>query len=114
MRKRELVAAIAAEVGLANDQVRAVLDSAFGHIADELLESGRLEIRSLGVFNVLTQKERQQFVPKTGQTITIPARRPVEPINRRGAPNELRLGAEFRTWSSWRGADPPPSAAASR
>jgi nucleoid DNA-binding protein len=75
VRKRELVSAIAAEVGLANDQVEAVLDSAFAHIANELIAGGRFEIRSLGVFNVLTQKARKQYVPKTGQTITIPARR---------------------------------------
>lgn len=75
MRKRELVASIATEVGLPNDQVRAVLDSAFRHIADELLVGGRFEMRGFGVFNVLTQKERKLYVPKTGQTITIPARR---------------------------------------
>ncbi len=78
MRKRELVAAIAAEVDLDHDQVRAVLDSAFRHIADTLVDHGRFEIRSLGVFNVQLQKERQLFVPKTGQTITLPARRMIK------------------------------------
>ena len=78
MRKRELVAAIAAEVGLANGQVDAVLDAAFRHLADELVAGGRLEVRDFGVFGVVARKARNLYVPKTGQTIAIPARRGVQ------------------------------------
>lgn len=77
MRKRELVAAIASDVGLTYDQVEAVLDHAFAHLANELVAGGRLEVRGFGVFAVATQKGRKLYVPKTGKTITLPPRRTV-------------------------------------
>ncbi len=75
MRKRELVAAVAQDLGMPNAQVGQVLDRAFARIADELVAGGRLEVRGFGVFVVLSLPARKTYVPKTGQTINIPARR---------------------------------------
>ena len=77
MRTRELVAAIAADTGLTHDQVQAVLVAAFHHLADELVAGGRLEVRNFGIFDVVAHEPRQLHVPKTGQTIALPARRTV-------------------------------------
>jgi nucleoid DNA-binding protein len=77
MRKRELVSAIAVETGLTNGQVESVLDGVFRHLADELVAGGRFEVRDFGVFDVIARKARQLYVPKTGRTITLPARRGV-------------------------------------
>lgn len=75
MRKRELVAAIVGDLNMPADLVGQVLDRAFARIADELVAGGRFEVRGFGVFNVPTLKGRKIYVPKTGQTIAIPARR---------------------------------------
>lgn len=75
MRKRELVAAIAQELELPTAQVGQVLDRTFARIADELVAGGRFEIRGFGVFVVLSLPARKTYVPKTGQTVSIPARR---------------------------------------
>jgi nucleoid DNA-binding protein len=77
MRKRELVSAIAVETELTDGQVEAVLDATFRHLADELVAGGRFEVRDFGVFDVIARKARKLYVPKTGQTITLPARRGV-------------------------------------
>ncbi len=78
MRKRELVGAIAQEVGLQPREVAKVVDSLLGRLADELLETRRLEITDFGIFHVQDLKERRLYVPKRKETIVIPARRAVK------------------------------------
>lgn len=78
MRKRELVGAIARDVGLPPRAVAKVVEHLFSRMADTLLEEGRFEITGFGIFNIQDLKERRTYVPKRKQTVVIPARRAIK------------------------------------
>lgn len=46
-------------------------------VADDLVETERVELRGLGIFAVHTRPERHTVHPGTGQPITVPARKAV-------------------------------------
>jgi nucleoid DNA-binding protein len=77
MTKQQLVDAVSEKTGQGKTAIEAVMDSILGTIADALSSNERVDVRGFGSFVVKDKKERQGRNPRTGETITIPAKRDV-------------------------------------
>jgi nucleoid DNA-binding protein len=75
MTKSQLIDAVSAKAGRDKAEVEAVLESVLGAIAETLQANQRVDLRGFGSFVVKQKKERQGRNPRTGEAITIPARR---------------------------------------
>jgi nucleoid DNA-binding protein len=75
MTKAQLIEAVAAKTGREKPEIEAVLESVLGTIAEALHTSQRVDLRGFGSFVVKEKKERQGRNPRTGETITIAAKR---------------------------------------
>jgi nucleoid DNA-binding protein len=79
LTKRDLVVRIAAETGLVQQDVYAVLQKTLDHITDSMVEGRNVEFRDFGVFDVRSRKARKGYNPsQPGNYIDIPARRVVK------------------------------------
>ena len=74
MTKKEIVKAIADELGLTQTAVKEVVQMTFDHIVDTLVEDRRIELRNFGVFEVKRRAARQARNPKTGEPVAVKAR----------------------------------------
>jgi nucleoid DNA-binding protein len=74
MTKKEIGKKIAERLGisqlLALQAVRLVLDG----ITEALVEEGRIELRNFGVFEVKRRRARKARNPRTGESVSVPAR----------------------------------------
>ena len=77
LTKKEIIIAISEETGLAQVDVKRVLQGAFAHIIDSLKEGKTIELRNFGVFKVKQRAPRRGRNPKTGQEVPVPSRRVV-------------------------------------
>ena len=77
MTKKEMAKAFAEEMGLTQIQVKAIIQRVFDGITETLLHEGRLELRNFGVFEVKQRRPRRARNPRTGQAVTVPAKRVV-------------------------------------
>lgn len=77
VRKRDMVMHIAAELGLKQTQVHAVIEKLFDEIVKALSEGQKLELRNFGVFQTKIRRARIGRNPKTNQTVDIPERKKV-------------------------------------
>ncbi len=75
MTKQQLVEAVAAKTGQEKTEVENVLESVLGSITEALSSNERVDLRGFGSFIVKDKKERQGRNPRTGETITIAAKR---------------------------------------
>ena len=75
MTKQQLVGKVAAKTDLGNAEVERVLNAVLEQIAGSLRENERVDLRGFGSFVVKDRKERQGRNPRTGETITIAAKR---------------------------------------
>jgi nucleoid DNA-binding protein len=75
MTKQQLVEKVAAKAEMGKSQVEVALDSVLELIAETLRSNERVDLRGFGSFVVKDRKERQGRNPRTGETITIAARR---------------------------------------
>ena len=75
MTKQQLIEKVAAKTELGKTQVEAALDSVLELIAATLRSNERVDIRGFGSFVVKDRKARQGRNPRTGETITIAAKR---------------------------------------
>jgi nucleoid DNA-binding protein len=75
MTKQQLIEKVAAKTELGKAEVEVALDSVLGLIAEALRSNERVDLRGFGSFVVKDKKERQGRNPRTGETITIPAKR---------------------------------------
>ena len=75
MTKSQLIDAVAAKTGREKVEVEAVLESVLGSIGEALQSNQRVDIRGFGSFVVKEKKERQGRNPRTGEAITIAAKR---------------------------------------
>ena len=73
MTKQQLIEQVAAKTELGNAEVAVAVDSVLALIAESLQE--RVDLRGFGSFVVKEKKERQGRSPRTGETITIAAKR---------------------------------------
>ena len=77
MTKQQLVGAVSEKTEQGKTEVEAVVDSILGTITEALSSNDRVDVRGFGSFVVKEKKERQGRNPRTGEAITIPARRDV-------------------------------------
>ena len=75
MTKQQLIEKVAAKTELGKAEVEVAVDSVLELIAETLRSNERVDIRGFGSFVVKDRKERQGRNPRTGETITIPAKR---------------------------------------
>jgi integration host factor subunit beta len=70
--KKEIVKQISEEVGLPQLKIKEIVQQTFTAIVDTLLESGRIELRNFGVFEVKQRKARKARNPRTGDKVDVP------------------------------------------
>ncbi|MGA3236671.1 MAG: HU family DNA-binding protein [Bryobacteraceae bacterium] len=75
MTKSQLIDVVSVKTGRDKAEVEVVLESVLGAIAEALHENQRVDLRGFGSFVVKEKKERQGRNPRTGETITIAAKR---------------------------------------
>lgn len=75
MTKRDLVIKIAQNTDLTQNEVKSVIEGILDSIVDALAEGDKVELRDFGVFKVKDRKERIGRNPRTGDTVSIGAKR---------------------------------------
>jgi len=70
-----LIEQVAAKTELGNAEVAVAVDSVLALIAESLQANERVDLRGFGSFVVKERKERQGRNPRTGEAITIAAKR---------------------------------------
>ena len=78
MNKTELIKQMATISGLTQAQAGNALDALCTVVIDELGAGGEVAVMGFGTFSAPQRAERQGRNPKTGEPITIPARRTVK------------------------------------
>lgn len=78
MNKTELIKQMATISGLTQAQAGDALDALCTAVMDELHAGGEVSVMGFGTFSAPQRAERQGRNPKTGEAITIPARRTVK------------------------------------
>ncbi len=74
MTKKEIVKAIADEIGLTQLKTKEIVQKTFDAIIDALVEGRRIELRNFGVFEVKERAARKARNPRTGQRVHVPAK----------------------------------------
>ncbi|MCL2624423.1 MAG: integration host factor subunit beta [Planctomycetaceae bacterium] len=74
VNKRELVIQIAEQTGITQVLAREAVQKTFDAITATLAESGRLELRDFGVFEVRHRPAHKARNPLTGEAVKVPAR----------------------------------------
>ncbi len=74
MTKKEIVKAIAEEIGLTQLKTKEIVQKTFDAIIDALVEGKRIELRNFGVFEVKERAARKARNPRTGQRVHVPAK----------------------------------------
>jgi nucleoid DNA-binding protein len=75
MTKQQLIEAVSAKTSHAKSEVESVLNAVLDTIAEKLEGNERVDLRGFGSFVVKDKKARQGRNPRTGETITIAAKR---------------------------------------
>lgn len=75
MTKQQLVEAVATKSGRSKAEVEGVVEAVFETIAETLSANERVDVRGFGSFVVKEKKARQGRNPRTGETISIAAKR---------------------------------------
>ncbi len=75
MTKQQLIEKVAAKAESGRAEAEAAVDSVLELIAEALRSNERVDLRGFGSFVVKQRKERQGRNPRTGETITIAAKR---------------------------------------
>jgi len=70
--KREIAERVAQQTGLAQIDVKRVIQVLFDEIVKDVCSGNRLEFRDFGVFEVVVRKPRTGRNPKTGQKVAVP------------------------------------------
>ena len=70
--KREIAERVAQQSGLAQVEVKQVIQMLFDEIVKEVCSGNRLEFREFGVFEVVVRKPRTGRNPRTGQKVAVP------------------------------------------
>ncbi|MCB1216943.1 MAG: HU family DNA-binding protein [bacterium] len=73
--KTELIDAVAKATKLEKTKAKAVIEATIDVITKELKKNGRVQLTGFGTFSTSRRKKRMGVNPKTGDKITIPARK---------------------------------------
>lgn len=72
--KRELVKRVAENTGHKQNVAKEIIQRFLDEIVDELSQGHRLEFREFGIFDTIQKRARIARNPRTGQTVTVPAK----------------------------------------
>ncbi len=75
LTKQEIIENISDKAGLTKLQSKKVVEELFGIIKDELAKGNPVKVSGFGKWTVLDKKARKGRNPKTGEAITIDARK---------------------------------------
>lgn len=75
MTKQNLVDHIAETAQSSKKEAEQVVDAVLSRIADALRNGEKVDLRGFGSFQMSEKKERQGRNPRTGETMTIPAKK---------------------------------------
>ena len=75
MTKQQLIDAVTAKTGRHKAEVESVLESVLTTVGEALSSNERVDLRGFGSFVVKQKRERQGRNPRTGEAITIAAKR---------------------------------------
>jgi len=75
MTKQQLIEKVAAKTELGKSEVEIAVDAVLELIAESLQSNERVDLRGFGSFVVKERKGRQGRNPRTGETLTIAAKR---------------------------------------
>ena len=78
MNKGELVKAVAEEVNIPVKTAEKVLNAFFEKVTKTLKNKEEIRLAGFGTFKIVERKERKGKNPKTGEMITIPAKKKVK------------------------------------
>ena len=78
MNKSELIDAIAAKAGLKKADAKNALEAIMATTSETLKDGGKVSLVGFGTFSVSERGARQGRNPKTGATMTIPAKKVVK------------------------------------
>lgn len=77
MKKVELVEAVAEKAGLTKVDATKAIDATFAAITEALVKGDKVPLVGFGTFGVSERKAREGRNPRTGETVTIAARKAV-------------------------------------
>src|SRR5216683_8334808 len=69
--KKEIVKQISDRIGLTQLKTKEIVQQTFDAIVDTLIETGRIELRNFGVFEVKMRKARKARNPRTGEKVDV-------------------------------------------
>ena len=92
MRKQDLVREIAQKHNLPAKQVQTVVDATFATIREAMAQGEKVTLTGFGSFEVAQRGEREGRNPRTGQRITIAARK--SPQFRAGSELKRAIGGD--------------------
>ncbi len=75
--KAELIAIVARSAGLSKQAARVAVETVVGTLRDSLASSGTASLPDIGKFKVVDRAERTARNPRTGEALTIAARKAV-------------------------------------
>jgi nucleoid DNA-binding protein len=75
--KKEIVKQISDRIGLTQLKTKDIVQQTFDAIVDTLIEVGRIELRNFGVFEVKMRKPRKARNPRTGERVSVEAKKVV-------------------------------------
>ncbi len=76
MIRSELLEKLAAEnPDLKPDEIEKIVDIFFNQITQKLADGGRIELRGFGAFSTRQRKPRVGRNPRTGESVSVPAKR---------------------------------------
>jgi nucleoid DNA-binding protein len=77
MTKKDMARAIAEDSGITQVQAKAIVQQVFDSVVETLLTERRIELRNFGVFEVKERRPRRARNPRTGERVSVPAKRVV-------------------------------------
>jgi integration host factor subunit beta len=76
MTKSELIQRLASQhPDLRNEDIEKLVNTIFDEITTALVEGGRVELRGFGAFSVRDRAARKGRNPRTGVSVSVPAKR---------------------------------------
>lgn len=76
--KRDMAERIAERCGITGVEAKAMVQHTLDEMVRTLVESGRLELRNFGVFQISVSAPRKARNPRTGEAVMVPSRRVVK------------------------------------
>ncbi|TVQ02710.1 MAG: integration host factor subunit beta [Planctomycetaceae bacterium] len=77
MTKKDIVRIVSEELGLTQQQTKAVVQRTFDAIIEWLANEERIELRNFGVFEVRQRAARTARNPRTNERVEVPGRKVV-------------------------------------